>query len=261
MHQSEEQRRLIAAVEKYENYVKEKMESEYIPEIMRKKANELVETYFSSCRTLANEMDKPLRPCVIYLIGPTGSGKSSLINSLAQSKLANVGTTEPCSTKSETYDHPEINAIIVDTRGICEGQGLEVSKEHSAQEQLKQDVQKNKPDVILYLTTRSQHRVLGTRNVGFLKSLKESIQPPPPLLLVLTKMDDSIGDEIDPDDIEAIKNLGREDAKKIVEMYEKEGGLRFDTFCCCQTKIVFPERKGTQYQERSQYRRFEGDDH
>ena len=57
----------------------------------------------------------------IILIGPTGVGKSTLINAileLTEEKAAKTQSGKPCTTEPKSYESEYINLRLIDTRGI-----------------------------------------------------------------------------------------------------------------------------------------------
>jgi len=60
---------------------------------------------------------------VIWLLGKTGSGKSSIIQRLTGDAKAQIGNGfEPCTATAEYYDHPAVAPVMrfLDTRGLGE---------------------------------------------------------------------------------------------------------------------------------------------
>jgi len=192
---------------------------------------EAVSKYFNCIESSIKELEWEPRKIRIYLVGHSGSCKSSLINAIVGNEAAKVGTIHPTSSGAREHDIPDVNAIFVDTRGISEGGGIEVDS-ISAEDQLLEEVKKNPPDVVLYCITKSYFRTNGTNTTPFLKKLKDTIGQDLPILLVLTKIDDNLGVDVDPNDKEEVMKSALEMIPKMVENI----GFHFHATLACSTK-------------------------
>jgi uncharacterized protein (DUF697 family)/predicted GTPase len=136
------------------------------------------------------------RPPVLYLLGRSGHGKSSLINALANKPVAEVGHVRPTTATSTPYTvaFPEQFAAwqVIDSRGIFESTRPEGASARDAVEYLRQDIAAGRPDVILHLVSAREARNLANdlqvlRDVGRL--LHGSTGLAPPVVVVLTQTD------------------------------------------------------------------------
>jgi uncharacterized protein (DUF697 family)/predicted GTPase len=135
------------------------------------------------------------RPPVFYLLGRSGHGKSSLLNALAGREVARVGDVRPQTPGADPYfiSFAEVFAEwqVVDSRGIFETPvgdrgGIDPV------EQVKQDIRRYRPDVILHVVTASEARTLANDfrvfaeiQRGIVKDFGAAI----PTVMVLTKVD------------------------------------------------------------------------
>lgn len=139
---------------------------------------------------------KESRPPVIFLIGRSGHGKSSLLNALANRQVAEVGDIKPTTPESIPY---EINfndryAIwsVIDTRGIFETTKPDGALAEDATEILKKDILKYKPDIILHVISASEIRNLSNDMKVFrdIKSkLKKETEIHVPTIIAMNKVD------------------------------------------------------------------------
>ncbi len=142
------------------------------------------------------ELIEESRPPVFFLIGRSGHGKSSVINALANKKVAEIGDVEPTTTESipytiqfkETYSTWK----IIDSRGIFESTRPQNADQKSPEEVLKEDILKYKPDVILHVVSVPEIRNLANDMKVFQeisKELKNKMGVDIPTIVVLNKAD------------------------------------------------------------------------
>lgn len=135
------------------------------------------------------------RPPVIYLLGRSGHGKSSLLNTLAGREVAKVGAVRPQTSGADayfiTFENPPAEWMLVDTRGIFETPTVEGAG-FDPIEQTLQDFRKHRPDVILHVLAAPEVRASSNDFEVFERIQRAAAKEfggPLPTVLVLTKVD------------------------------------------------------------------------
>ena len=136
------------------------------------------------------------RPPVLYVMGRSGHGKSSLINALAGRKVAEVGDIKPQTVGADPYhiSFPEVYAEweVIDSRGIFETTTPEGAPQKDALAQVKEDVRKYRPDVILHVIAAPETRTLENDFKAFAeiqKVVKEQSGTLAPSIMIVSKVD------------------------------------------------------------------------
>jgi uncharacterized protein (DUF697 family) len=206
--------------------------------IDKSQARELIEGINNAFDTVAGDMPKPARdwlrqkvlgaaigeieqlvvharPPVLYLLGRSGHGKSSLLNALAGHRVAEVGHVRPQTPGADpyfiTFEHAFAEWQVIDSRGIFEtpraastqpkpptdaggprDDGAADRPDIDPVEQAKADIRKYRPDVLLHVVTASEARALSQDfevfaeiQRGVVKDFGSAI----PTVMVLTKVD------------------------------------------------------------------------
>jgi len=98
-------------------------------------AHMMIEHFKSAFVTVTKNLKKPN----VLIVGITGVGKSSLINSVFRSKIAQTGSGKPITQHFTKYDHENSPIVLYDSRGLEHGQHeqfmsetREFFEEHSA---------------------------------------------------------------------------------------------------------------------------------
>jgi predicted GTPase len=129
----------------------------------------------------------------LYVFGRSGAGKSSLINALANKKVAEVGAFEPTTVSSEAYEipFPNRNATwkVVDSRGLFESVPADGGIPVKTVEKLETDLVDHNPDIVLHVMTPEQVRA-GEDDFNVVENLDNSIIGGlPPRVMCLNKID------------------------------------------------------------------------
>jgi uncharacterized protein (DUF697 family) len=136
------------------------------------------------------------RPPVLYVLGRSGHGKSSLINALARRKVAEVDDIRPRTAVAVPYTirFEEVFAEwqVYDSRGIFDTTAPEGAAGVDAVEQLLADVAEFRPDVILHVVAAPEARTLSN-DFAVLDRVQARLAretgTAAPALMVLTKVD------------------------------------------------------------------------
>lgn len=136
------------------------------------------------------------RPPVLYLVGRSGHGKSSVINALAGKKVSEVGDIKPTTPESIPYliSFEEVFSSweVIDSRGIFETTRPDGAPLRDAVELLKEDIRERKPDVIMHVIAAPEIRNLSNDLRVFheiSRALKSDSGTTTPAFIVLTKAD------------------------------------------------------------------------
>lgn len=189
------------------------------------------------------------RPPKIFLIGRTGTGKSSLINALCGSYVAYVSDVESQRPNANIYpitDGDRTLMEIFDTRGIAESQA--VDDNISAEELLIQQITDFRPDVAV-LVISATHKDGVNEDAEFLRNIAENYRKTNgaelPVVVVINKCD-----QVQPDRDKNPANYSAkklEHINKITEYYRKiieRNKLRVDNIVPVSSFIEWQDNDG-----------------
>ena len=136
------------------------------------------------------------RPPVLFLMGRSGHGKSSVINALANKYVAEVGDIKPTTPDTIPYEitFPERYATwqVVDSRGIFESTKPDGAVADDAMALLEEDIVKYQPDVIMHVVSAPEIRNLGNDLKAFrniYNKLSRATGVAVPAVIVVNKAD------------------------------------------------------------------------
>ena len=152
--------------------------------------NKAFDPIFSELDELIEESREPR----LYVFGPAGSGKSSLINKLAEKEIADVGNVSPETKHSQLYyiEFPGDYADwqVVDSRGLFESLSPDGSPSEDTVELMKRDLEQYRPDILIQMITPDQLRA-GKQNFRAVQEVRGELGESsfPPILYCLNKID------------------------------------------------------------------------
>jgi predicted GTPase/uncharacterized protein (DUF697 family) len=156
------------------------------------------------------------RPPRFVLIGRTGVGKSSLLNAMFGTYLAEISDVEVGTVNTRSFEYWEDKEKVLevlDTRGIGESEAGSIK----AEDQLKNDIEKLNPDAILFLV-RAKDRSRIDKDIAELKEITAKLNDSYPVIAVSTQVD-----ELEPS---RIKEPNKYPAKKIKNIKQAEKQLK-----------------------------------
>jgi len=156
------------------------------------------------------------RPPRFVLIGRTGVGKSSLLNAMFGTYLAEISDVEVGTVNTRSFEYWEDKEKVLevlDTRGIGESEAGSIK----AEEQLKSDINKLNPDAILFLV-RAKDRSRIDKDIAELKEITAKLNDSYPVIAVSTQVD-----ELEPS---RIKEPNSYPSKKIKNIQQAEKQLQ-----------------------------------
>ena len=167
-----------------------------LPDVVPEKVKILLKDKIMGDKDLKKLMDSldEHRPPKIFLIGRTGVGKSSLINAICGSYIADVSDVKSCTKTANSYKYKSGDKVlmeILDTRGIAESESL--NENIAAEDMLIEQVNEFSPDVAVFVLGCT-HRDGIKDDVEFLKKLSQKYYEinhiKLPIVVVINKCDE-----------------------------------------------------------------------
>lgn len=169
-----------------------------IPDSVSKKDKDfIVEKILGPAKDEIEKLINESRPPVIFLMGRSGHGKSSLINALAgKREKAKTSTVKPGTQEVTRYDiqfeETKCTWTIYDSRGYFETSKGNTGNYDTAKNLLKKSILKCKPDVILHVISMPEIRNLSediTLYSEISNELKSETGSTSPTIIVLNNSD------------------------------------------------------------------------
>ena len=134
------------------------------------------------------------RPPRLLMVGRTGYGKSSIINAICGTYVAQVSAVNTCTSGATTYevkDGQRVLMEIMDSRGLSEMETID--PELSAEEQLKQDINAFEPDALIFVLNCSARDDSIEEDIAFVKKIRDDYREynylDLPVIVALNKAD------------------------------------------------------------------------
>lgn len=143
-----------------------------------------------------SEADSALGRVNIGIFGPTGAGKSSLINAIFGADVAPTGVGEPVTAETALY----VNAT--GTLGIYDGAGFELGERTKPVAELRRRISRNRrssggPEDYIHVAWYCVNAGTSRLEAGQARAIRELARTGIPVVLVLTKVSVR-GGELDP---------------------------------------------------------------
>lgn len=193
----------------------------------------LVDTAFGDALRETEELIDDSRPPRLYVFGRSGAGKSSLINALANKKVAEVGNVEPTTVESELYhiEFPERYSTwdVIDSRGLFESVPPEGDVPTDTKESMREDLEEYRPDILIHVMTPDQVRA-GEEDFRTVENLRDELGSLfPPVVYCLNKIDQHASPgEWPPEESERLAGAVKKNLDFVAEVLDEDEKTAFN---------------------------------
>lgn len=154
--------------------------------------------------TQIKELVMDSRPPRILIVGRRGAGKSSLINSIFNDRVADVGSvlSETGEARWHEFQNAKGALRILDTRGLGDRTKPESANFQTAIEEIRDAVSRECPDAVLFLCKAKEvdaHIAEDLRNLMEIRSFVKTVHKYElPLVAAVTQVDELDPKKVDP---------------------------------------------------------------
>ena len=144
------------------------------------------------CMQAINKQYRELKNLNIIVVGKTGVGKSTLINTIFRDNLAKTGTGRPVTADIRKYTKDNYPLTIYDTPGFELGGKQELEIKDAVKKLIQDGVQSRKIEKMIhciwYCINVGSNRTLDNSEINWLRSLTEDFSSSNvPVLVILTQ--------------------------------------------------------------------------
>ena len=144
-------------------------------------------------KSLFNDLQNNRAPRLL-MVGRTGYGKSSIINAICGSYVAQVSAVNTCTSGVETYEVKDGSRVlmeIMDSRGLSESDRIDENL--SAEDQLKHDINMFEPDALIFVLNCTTRDDSIDEDIEFVKKIRNDYREYAfldlPVIVALNKAD------------------------------------------------------------------------
>lgn len=216
------------------------------PSITGERKSELIEEFEGLLVDKISQKSIHSRPPHLYVLGQSGSGKSSLINALVDQEVADVGSVEPTTAESNLYtlslSGKAADWKVIDSRGLFESTAPDGHLPTETIAELTSDIVQYNPEFVLHVMTPDQIRA-GKDNLAAVQQLDDLIIGGlPPRIIAINKIDTQLppGDSWPPEQNRTHAQQIGETMSLVADIYSAQishcffdnpqfNGVRFDS--------------------------------